>query len=50
MKEEFLVPKLRLGTHGAKLRFAPCRGRYRRRLGKRSFRTCVPKRNLGTRG
>ena len=45
-----LVPKLRLGTQVAKLRFAaPTVGCVSCPSGKQSFPTCVPKRSLGTR-
>src|SRR5262249_8599489 len=42
-----LVPKLRLGTHTAKLRFASTRGALKD--SKQSFNVCIPKRSLGTR-
>src|SRR5262249_10805835 len=44
-----LVPKLRLGTHSAKLCFAPWTTRFHRRRETEFPAACVPKRSLGTR-
>ncbi len=45
----FLVPKLCLGTHSAKLRFAPPSLAWEADA-KQSFAKSVPKQSLGTRG